>query len=146
MLLGGVSGDTRGGNTNASAQFSFILHNPISYAIILLKFVMISGPYLLLGTYNFVGAGYILDKISSVNNMLYVIGIVYFLYVVFTNNIDSKIITKKIKIIFALLIFGMMCFITTALYIVYNEVASSTIAGVQPRYFMGLLLQYTNRL
>ena len=140
MLLGAVSGDTRGGNTDASSQLSFILHNPLSYAMILIKFIVISGPYLLLGTYTFVGAGYILDRMSSINSMLYIISMVYVLYVVFTNSVDYKIITNRIKIVFVVLIFAMMCFISTALYIVFTEVASPTIAGVQARYFIGLLL------
>lgn len=139
MILGGVSGDPRGGNTNASAQFSFILHNPISYAKILIKYIIIAGPSLLIGNGTLVGTGYILKE-SSVKDSIYMVNLVYLLYVTFTNSINKKIITNRIKVLFSFLVIGLLILIPTALYIAYTEVRSVNISGVQARYFIPLLL------
>ena len=142
-LLGGVSGDSRGGNTSVSGQLSFMLHNPISYAIILLKFIFIRGPELLIGNSALAGTGYILIDQNQIKNNLYILSIIYLLYIAFTNHINDKIINNKIKMSFALLISASLVLIPTALYIVFTEVGNMTIEGVQARYFISLLLPLT---
>ena len=140
MLMGGVEGDARGGNTNASAQFSLILHSPINYIKILCSFYLKSGVTLFLGSGTLTALGYIGKIMPDVNNTIYIITLIYLLYVTFTNGLDKKIVPKSIKVVLFILIFGISLLIPTALYLSFTEVGSNTIQGVQARYYLSLLL------
>ena len=140
MLMGGVEGDARGGNTNASAQFSLILHSPINYIKILCSFYLKSGVTLFLGSGTLTALGYIGKIMPDVNNTIYIITLIYLLYVTFTNGLDKKIVPKSIKVVLFILIFGISLLIPTALYLSFTEVGSNTIQGVQARYYISLLL------
>ena len=66
--------------------------------------------------------------------------LIYLLFVTFTNYISKKRISKGIKAVLGVLLVGMYVLIPTALYLSFTEVGSSTIEGVQPRYYICLLL------
>ena len=140
MLIGGVAGDPRGGNTNASLQFSLILHNPIRFIKILCNFYLDYGVSLIIGSGTLTALGYIGKGMPNANNTIYIITLVFLLYVTFTNVINIKIISVKIKIVLATLILGICILIPTALYLSFTEVGSYTIQGVQARYYIPLLL------
>ena len=140
FFLGSVAGDSRGGNTNASAQLSLIIHNPIAYAILQTKFFVTDGPRLLLGINTFQGVAYIESMLEPLTQILYLISLVFILKVTFQTPLDKKVITTKIKIAFLLALITLWLLITSAMYLSFTEVGNTTIEGVQARYFIPILL------
>lgn len=140
MLSGSVSGDPRGGETNASLQFRFILNNPLRYLKILTKFFILNGATLTFGDSAFISLSYLNDFVEPIIPLLYTINFILLLYVVFSDKFDKKIISNKMKTVFGICLIGISILISTALYISFTPVASETIAGVQTRYFIPLLI------
>ena len=140
MLLGSVGGDPRGGNTNTSAQLSFILHNPINYCKILIKFFLNNSVTLLIGQGIFVSNSYLDAKIRYGIDLLYMINLIYILYLAFNTCINKNIINKKIKFILFIMLGAIFLLISTALYLSFTEVGMDCINGVQTRYFIPLFL------
>lgn len=139
MLIGGVAGDARGGNTNASEQFHLIISNPLRYAKLLLKFFIVSGPELFIGTQSLTKLSYASGYADSIINFVSVAFYILLFYVVFSNKIEVKYLSNKIKILYGILYFVIFSLISTALYLSFTEVGSYDIAGVQARYFLPLL-------
>lgn len=140
VLLGTASGDIRGGNTSVSGQLNFIFHNPVQYGKILLRSFIADSPELFLGFKVFTYTCYLYPYTEIVTPMIYIINLILILYVTFTNPINKEIVDNKIKTLFSIMILGIWLLITTALYLSFTEVGSNTIAGVQPRYFISMLL------
>ena len=140
MLLGGAGGDARGGNTNASEQLKLIMNNPIGYAILIIKFVCQNGASLVLGESTFAYICYLQYYISMFSQIIYMIYLIFTLYILYTTEFDKKIISWKVKITLATVYIMVSGLIITALYLSFTEVGSSTIEGVQPRYFSPMLI------
>ncbi|MCI8346516.1 MAG: DUF2142 domain-containing protein [Bacilli bacterium] len=140
MLSGSVSGDPRGGATNASLQLKFIFSNPFRYIKILMKFFILNGATLTFGEGAFISLSYINDCIEPIIPFIYITNFILLLYVVFTDKFDKKLISNKMKIVFGTCFIGISVLICTALYISFTPVASTTIAGVQTRYFIPLFI------
>lgn len=130
-----VSGDPRGGNTSVSEQMKVIFSNPVGY-INVLNDTMVNqfNNYFLgkdiLGNYSYMGL---------IDNNLYFSFLVLLLFVLFTEE-TNKTLNLKNKFIILLGIIGIILLIWTALYLSFTPVGLNTINGVQPRYFIPLLL------
>ncbi len=140
FFMGSVAGDARGGNTNASEQLSLILHNPLNYCKILLKYLIVSGPNNLIGDVLFTGTAYLRGYTSSVSSLIYITNLILLLYFLFHDNYDKKVISNKIKIVFGIVYLGIFVLIATAMYLSFTPVGANGIAGIQPRYFIPMLL------
>lgn len=140
VLAGGVAGDSRGGNTSVSLQLKQILNNPFNYMIVFVKYYIKNGISVIMGKGTLAGLGYIGDGMEIINFIIYLMSLIYLLFVTFTNYISKKRISKGIKAVLGVLLVGMYVLIPTALYLSFTEVGSSTIEGVQPRYYICLLL------
>lgn len=139
MLMGGVAGDARGGNTNASEQFYLIISNPLRYAKLLLKFFIVSGPELFIGTQSLTKLSYASGYADSIINFVSVAFYILLFYAVFSNKIETKYLSNKFKILYGIMYFIVFSLISTALYLSFTEVGSTNIEGVQSRYFLPLL-------
>lgn len=140
VLAGGVAGDSRGGNTSVSLQLKQILNNPFNYMIVFIKYYLKNGISVIIGKGTLAGLGYIGDGMEIINFIIYLVSLIYILCITFTGYISKKRISKGIKSVLGVLLIGMYILIPTALYLSFTEVGSSTIEGVQPRYFICLLL------
>lgn len=131
MLIGGTgTGDARGGTeVNATEQIKFILHNPWQYAKILYQFLL---SYISIGN-----AGAMLQKFSYVGDGGYY-GIVCLILAVvaFLDTEDTDNNHTLVKGMALLANTGVIVLASTALYIDFTAVASTTIAGVQGRYLI----------
>lgn len=140
FFLGSVGGDSRGGNTNASAQLSLILHNPFRYCKTLIKFLIIYGPEQFFGKNTLAGVAYLSPYIEMGIDLIYIGSFIFLMYATFTSKIDKDIITNKIKFILLIMITGIWLLVVTAMYLSFTEVGLNTINGVQSRYFIFALL------
>ena len=141
-------GDMRGGaDVNTAEQLSFVLHNPTAYAKVLTKNVAATSyDYLIGDTRTYLP--YLATRLASsapttllpLLNLLS-LGLVF--YVFFTDKHKEKG-TKELKgstkwwMLVA--VGGIVVLIWTALYLSFTAVGSSTIAGVQGRYYIPLFL------
>lgn len=130
------TGDLRGGGAvSPKGQIKFILYNPISYAKILIKFIL---EYLSVSTMP-----------KYITNFAYlgefgtgaIVFMILMLVTAFTdkNEYDVKAYGWLNKILSILMYVGMAVLMATALYIDFTPVGEQTIAGCQPRYIIPLL-------
>ena len=140
LFSGSVAGDVRGGNTSVSGQLKLILHNPINYAKLLIEFFSVHGVSLGIGKDSIYSMGFINGYISLFQSPAYMILLMLIFYILYTEPIDRKVLNIRIKSVFAIAYIGISILIATALYLSFTEVGSTTIAGVQPRYFNPMLL------
>lgn len=130
------TGDLRGGGTvSPKGQIKFILYNPITYAKILIKFIL---EYLSVSTMpKYITNFAYLGEIGSG-------AIVFMLLMLITaftdkNECDVKAYGWLNKILSIFMYVGMAVLMATALYIDFTPVGQQTIAGCQPRYIIPLL-------
>lgn len=131
---GAVTGDARGGDTSVAGQLKVILEHPIGYLRVL-NDTMIKE-----FINSFVGSGAIgsFAYIGNISSNLY---LMYLILIVVVSLIDSSnlSINKFHKLLFMLVILGVVLLIWTALYLSFTPIGSNIIDGVQPRYFLPLL-------
>ena len=139
MLIGGVAGDARGGNTNASEQFRLIITNPFRYAKVLVKFFLLEGPKLFISVKSLSNPSYASAYIGNILEFTSLVFYLLFVYVLFSNRVEEKYLNVKTKILYGLMYLLIFALISTALYLSFTEVGSTSIAGVQSRYFLPLL-------
>lgn len=131
--------DTRGGDTNAGEQLALILSHPVSYASLLLKSIGENLVNCLFG--------------RSVGGNLAYRGALTFgewlcPFVIFTIFADNTGVQGRYRIglgkwqrlYTAVLVFGVICLVWTALYLSYTPVGLQAINGVQGRYYIPLLV------
>lgn len=139
-LSGSLSGDPRGGDTSVNGQLKFILSNPINYAKIVIKYLLNSGPELVLGEWTIICLAYMNINVEMINSLIYIVNLILLMYCLFKENISKDIINNKLKTVFAIIYGGIMLLIITALYLSFTPVGSNSIEGVQVRYFIPMLL------
>ena len=139
MLIGGVAGDARGGNTNASEQFRLIITNPFRYAKVLVKFFLLEGPKLFISVKSLSNPSYASSYIGNILEFTSLVFYLLFVYVLFSNRVEKKYLSVKTKVLYGLMYLLIFALISTALYLSFTEVGSTSIAGVQSRYFLPLL-------
>lgn len=134
LIKTGQGGDTRGGNVDPIAQIKFILHNPIDYAKILIKFLRgylsIRGAEQYISNFAYFGYG----KWWPVFVML-----LGFTAITDASGEAKFKIPVWMKVLSVALFLGMAALIATALFINFTPVGSQTIEGCQSRYLIPLL-------
>lgn len=135
---GSVEGDARGGNTDVTAQLNMVFGHPFAYFRIFLTDVV--------NSFN----SYVFDA-SCLTSLAYADfhpfeGVVSLLClgVALTEKKPAMPLPRKnmlsMKILIAVILLGTIGLIWSALYIVFTPVGNVTIAGVQARYYIPLLL------
>lgn len=128
LIEGAGTGDARGGSeVNASEQIKYILSNPIDYMKILFNFEM---DYLSMGSigpslqmFAYVGNGRFYGIVASILTVMCFLD---------RGKDEKNYLYVKGACIIANI--GMIILATTALYIDFTAVASTTVAGMSPRY------------
>lgn len=129
-------GDLRGSSdVDAGAQLSFILHHPIEYAGILLKFLL--NEYLTLGA----SSGYMTFFAYLGGTGNHILLVVALAVAVFTdkNEYDLRTTTFLFRGCISLAFLVTVCAIVSALYVNFTPVGHSTVAGCQLRYLLPIL-------
>ncbi|NLT10943.1 MAG: DUF2142 domain-containing protein [Clostridiaceae bacterium] len=133
-----LKGDFRGGDTDVSRQLAHIMAGPVAYARLLLHNIWISIGEYTLGIQplvNFAHMGF--DRGNT-----YYACIALLIYVCITDTANSELTrySVKEKLYVCALVFASVSLIWTALYLSFTPVGVDYIAGVQPRYYIPLLL------
>lgn len=137
VLKGTPMNDTRGSmEVNSAEQISFILSNPLSYAIILIRFLWnFFSPDncdIMFGFMTSYGEG----SLYSIVLILLTIGAVID-STSWESSLNKQIIKTRMWNVIGIL--GALVLISTAFYVTYTAVMSDTIDGVQHRYALPLL-------
>ncbi|MCI8346526.1 MAG: DUF2142 domain-containing protein [Bacilli bacterium] len=119
---------------NSGSQLHYILTDFLSYGMTAFRTYDITGKDLLFHSF-----GNSLGNLNIRISELYIIPIMllFLIFVLYDNDQNKRIIIKnseKVWIIF--LILGVVALISTSLYLQWTPVGSSTIAGIQGRYFI----------
>lgn len=131
-----IAGDSRGGVTSVTEQLKLIVQNPIGYVMVL-KDTMIANFF-----NNFIGKGAITNfaYMGSASDNLYYLYLLLLLVVGIVDNFKNDKFKIGAKGFSLILLFGIILLIWTALYLSFTPVGLTTVNGVQPRYFLPLLL------
>ncbi len=124
---------------NSKEQVLFILKNPIKYIFIMLRTLIIYFQNWWLGL---VGHDLGIYGISTINiSYLWVYALSSLLIILLCVNANNKekvdIVTK---IFFGIVFIVIVALIFTSLYVQFNKVGNTQIYGIQPRYFIPVLL------
>ena len=146
---GNVEGDTRGGNTDVTEQMNIIFGHPLAYIRIFFTNVADS-----LNSYVFDASGLASLAYAGMHPFEGAVSLLC-LGVALTEKKPALPLLKKniisLKVWMAIILLGTVGLIWSALYVVFTPVGSVTIAGVQARYYIPLILPaymifYTNRV
>lgn len=138
VLSGNMESDSRGGDTSVKDQFSLILSQPLGYAKVINDNTIDLFSTRLISASTFDNFAYIQTPTIDSNSNLYFILLALFFFVFFTDNALNNL-NRKTRLIVLLTNGLVILFIWTALYLSYTPVGSTTINGVQNRYFLPLL-------
>ncbi len=131
-----IEGDPRGGATSVSGQLNLILTNPISFAKVFIKSGILTMVGNLVGPSTFGLLSYYGTLTIDTGYYLILIALI----LAFISEKDFPEIKLKNRILMLGIYFIIMCFIYLSMYLSFTPVGASTINGVQPRYFIPLLL------
>jgi Predicted membrane protein len=133
-------GDARGGDTSGVGQMHYVIGQPVSYAVILIKNVFASLESCLYGAtlchFSYLGIG----QMSATATILLVSVILTDKY--YDGVLTRKSLPVKMKIGMLFLIALVIALIWTALYLDFTEVGKSVISGVQARYYLPFLFLF----
>ena len=136
-----VTGDSRGGNTNVSMQLQLILNNPLGYIKILYENLKRTASQYILGYDNLAHMAY-----AGIHRFYLLITLLVFgVALTEPRKTMRKEVKKGLNIyrMFTLpLIIGIVILIWTALCLMFTEVGSTVIEGVQGRYYLPLFLPF----
>jgi uncharacterized membrane protein len=138
ITRGGAFTDLRGGSdVSAAGQIKYILRNPKTYTIILLK-TLKSYLSLSIGQNNTTSLAY-LGNIPYHNLVLTLLG-----FVVITDKNHKDILSSNMKyrIVTSSLVFITVVLIITSMYIAFTGVGSHNIRGLQGRYLLPFLFPF----
>ena len=154
VTVSNEEGDSRGGNTSVSEQLKLIINHPVGYVKVI-EDTMISrfttnlfGKKILFN-YSYISDNYyknynnnnISESDTSVlGDNLYYIYLFILIFVIITENNEKYKISKLNRIIGIVSIIAVILLIWTAMYLAFTPIGLNTINGVQPRYFIPLLL------
>lgn len=129
--------DSRGsGHVNVAEQMKVVINHPINTVNISIKNIM-SKLSTILGNSEG-GLGYLAYLGGSTYHSSFII-IIILLFTLLINNEQKEYINKKDKIIILIFVMGILFGISLALYLLFTDVGSNSIAGVQSRYYLPLL-------
>ena len=72
---------------------------------------------------------------------LTILYMIYNFYLIITNKANSNELSKNTKILFFIMIFGIVLLIILSMFLTFTEVGSPYIVGIQSRYFIPLFFQ-----
>lgn len=124
---------------NSKEQVLFILKNPIQYMYIMIRTLVIYFQSWWLGLLGYDLGIFGLNTINICYIFVYSIAIVLLSLLFISENKEVKI-DKLTKLIFAFVFIGIVVLIFTSLYVQFNRVQNTQIIGIQPRYFIPLLI------
>lgn len=124
---------------NSKEQVLFILKNPIQYIYIMIRTLVIYFQSWWLGLLGYDLGIFGLNTINICYIFVYSIAIVLLSLLFISENKEVKI-DKLTKLIFAFVFIGIVVLIFTSLYVQFNRVQNTQIIGIQPRYFIPLLI------
>ena len=138
QLMGKSNNDPRGGAVDSSTQLRLILSNPIAYASVFFENVKQT-----FASYSFGEAQYsVLGHLRSAGFTYLIPMTAGCLILTAEKKEDVATISWKERIYILVLIIMTVGLIWTALYLAYTVPGSSTIAGVQGRYYKPVLLLF----
>ena len=129
--------DIRGGDTSTKRQLQLIFEQPISFIKVFYKYISYAIFNHTLG-YEPFGTWF---KFGYIVNTLYYINLLLILYTAFTGDNNLKI-DKKCKWSLFLINLFIFCLICGSMYLSYTPVATTTVIGAQPRYYLPLLFGF----
>ena len=136
----GASGmsDPRGGDTSVSGQFSYILHNPLTFAIVFLKAIAKNSIEFIFGceaTLNLNIAGIYEGGTAEIIMLVTLV-----LLIILAKGKEKRYeINWKTTVLGYGIIGLVVCFIWGSMYLAYTPVGSNEINGVQARYYIPFL-------
>lgn len=138
QLMGNANNDPRGGEVDSSTQLKLIFSNPFAYAGVFVENVKNTfasyffgeAQYSVLGHLRSAGFTYLIPMTAGC------------LILTAKKNDNVAIISWKERLYILLLIILTVGLVWTALYLAYTVPGSSTIAGVQGRYYKPILLLF----
>lgn len=135
-----TAGDRRVQGVSMMGQIRYILANPLTYSVMLLKSIAKTTLKYTLGRYPWLDLAYcgILPAACS----FVTAAILLFVGLVRTREESSLTVKPLYKGLLAFMIFGVVCVIWTSLYGTYSVVGASAIDGVQARYYIPLMLPF----
>ena len=135
-----TAGDRRVQGVSMMGQIQYILANPLSYAVLLLKSIAKTALKYTFGRYPWLDLAYcgiLPGAFSAVTAaILLLAGLVR------TGEESALTVKPLYKGLLAFMIFGVVCVIWTSLYGTYSVVGASAIDGVQARYYIPLMLPF----
>lgn len=143
MLSGGMASDLRGGLASVSGQISAIISSPLHVVKTFALFLIQALPGLIFGQNSQFGFGepsgavYVYAK--YVLNLIFFVEALYIIYTASTTSSNLKLHQPKYKLVLAGLYLVITLAIMGAMYLSFTPVGSSSIEGVQPRYFLPIL-------
>lgn len=127
--------DIRGGDTSTKRQLQLILEQPISFIKVFVGYVRYALFNHTIGSEPF-GLWF---KFGTIQNSTYYINLLLVLYAAFLGDFGNIKIDGKCKtVLFSINLF-IFCLICGSMYLSYTPVATDTIIGAQPRYYIPLL-------
>lgn len=134
-----IAGDARGGATSTSEQLKEIVSHPVEYAHLLFNHVTQELGEYTLGDNILVCYKYINGEVGNAEYVM----IFLLLFVALTiGTYSSYNISGKRKIQFAAVLFVVLALMWTALYLSFTPIGLDDIRGVQPRYYLPLLMLF----
>lgn len=131
------AGDKRSTGTSNIGQMQYILQNPLVYTVLLLK-SMLGMLVESFTTDSFINYGYLGKAPVLFNWIVLLVGI--WMCVIRPQGEERKVLSVPHIILTELMVFGTAAVVWTSMYISYTAVGSSTIEGVQGRYFIPLFV------
>lgn len=143
-----VVADIRGGEaTNSYGQISLIISQPLSFLKVFVPYFFKIFIDFFVSTSSLI----VYCNLGIMSGNIYYLLLFTIIFVLITGETQKKKIPNKIKIFILLLIAIVISFIIGSMYLSFNNVASTSINGVQQRYFLPLfypvaLLFSTNKI
>ncbi len=131
-----IAGDPRGGATSVSGQLELMIKNPLAFVKVFIKSGILTIAENLVGPSTFGLLCHYGGMLIDTGYYLVLIALV----LAFISEKDFPEIKFKNRIIMLMIYFCIICFIYLSMYLSFTPVGANVIKGVQPRYFIPLLL------
>lgn len=136
-MSGSSLGDSRGGDTSFSEQASLVLSHPTDYITTLQNNAGELFSYKMIGSKTLESFSY-MDTLNQNESNTFFVFLIFLIFIFLTDN-RGNLLNKKQRGLGIFTILLIIFLIWSALYLSYTPVGSSSINGVQGRYFLPLL-------
>lgn len=124
-------------NADALKQLNFIIHNPLAYLLVILKTLFVKTPRIIITMIGVLGMQD--TRLDFMTYLLYPILII--LSIISENKTDFEFKKWQLYLISFDIIIS-ICLIFTSLYLMWSEVASPIIYGLNGKYFTPIMLPF----